>query len=135
MRFGFPTIIVGSLMLAVAGFLLTKGLPSNPPPPASPLSQNPYPDSPLMSQLDMRQQQGFALVTIYCADCHAVGLTGDSMHPPAPKFRELYQRFDVTFLEEALVEGLVAHPDMPEFEFDADQANDIIQYLVFLQNQ
>ncbi len=135
MRFGFPTIIVGSLVLAVVGFLLTKALPPNPPPPASLLVPNSYPQRPLMSQLNMHRQQGFALVTIYCADCHAVGLTGDSTYPPAPKFRELYQRFDVSFLEEALVEGLVAHPDMPEFEFDADQANDIIQYLVFLQTQ
>ncbi len=135
MRLGFPTIIVGSLLLAVVGFFLTQKLSLLPPSPTPPLSQNSSSDSLNTPHLSIQQQQGFALITSYCADCHAVGTTDNSLYPPAPRFRDLHERFDVTFLEEALVEGLVAHPDMPEFEFDVDQAGAIIQYLVFLQNQ
>lgn len=77
---------------------------------------------------------GHALVTMYCADCHATATTGDSPFPPAPRFRELHLRYDVEFLAEALVEGIVtAHPDMPEFEFDPDQASAIIAYLKSLE--
>lgn len=79
---------------------------------------------------------GQALVTMYCADCHAVGATGDSPLPPAPRFRELYWRYDVEFLSEALVEGIVtAHPDMPQFEFDPRQAAAIVAYLKSLEPQ
>lgn len=79
---------------------------------------------------------GQALVTMYCADCHAVGATGDSPFPPAPRFRELHLRYDVEFLSEALVEGIVtAHPDMPQFEFDPQQAAAIVAYLKSLEPQ
>ncbi len=76
---------------------------------------------------------GLGLVTTYCADCHAVGEVGESPHTPAPPFRELHLRYDVGFLAEALVEGMVAHPDMPEFEFDPEQAEAIIAYLESLE--
>lgn len=77
---------------------------------------------------------GRELVTTYCADCHAVGAEGTSPFPPAPLFRELYKRYDVEFLAEALVEGIVtSHPDMPEFEFDPDQAGAIVAYLKSLE--
>ena len=66
-------------------------------------------------------EMGQELVGMYCADCHAIAATGQSPFPPAPPFREL--------LNEALVEGLTAHPDMPEFEFDPEQAAAIIAYL------
>lgn len=76
---------------------------------------------------------GQQLVELYCADCHATGPTGEGKHPTAPRFRDLHLRYNVLYLEEALVEGLVAHPDMPEFEFDTDQAIAIIDYLDSLQ--
>lgn len=78
--------------------------------------------------------RGRELVTTYCADCHAVGAEGTSPFPPAPLFRELYKRYDVEFLAEALVEGIVtSHPDMPEFEFDPGQATAIVAYLKSLE--
>ncbi len=127
MKFGFPQIVFASLVIAIGGFLLLKNpTPVQPAPEEHQLEER---------QLNVQQQQGFALTTSYCADCHAVGRTGESLHPPAPKFRELHERYDVTFLEEALVEGLVAHPDMPEFEFDILQAQAIIAYLETLQTQ
>jgi len=77
---------------------------------------------------------GLELVSTYCADCHAIAATGESPFPPAPRFRDLHLRYDVEFLSEALVEGIVtAHPDMPEFEFDPDQAAAIVAYLKSLE--
>lgn len=77
---------------------------------------------------------GHALVTMYCTDCHATEATGDSPLAIAPRFRDLYQRYDVDLLSEALVEGIVtAHPEMPQFEFDPEQANAIIAYLKTLE--
>ena len=73
---------------------------------------------------------GHVLVDEYCSDCHAVGATGDSPLAIAPRFRELHLRYDVEDLSESLVEGIVtAHPEMPEFEFDPEQAAAIVAYL------
>lgn len=78
--------------------------------------------------------QGRAIVEMYCADCHATGPAGESRLAEAPRFRDLHERYNVEFLSEALVEGIVtAHPEMPEFEFDPDQAEAIIQYLKSLE--
>lgn len=79
-------------------------------------------------------QEGHALVTMYCSDCHATEGTGDSPLPIAPLFRELHLRYDVELLSEALVEGIVtAHPEMPQFEFDPGQAAAIVAYLQTLE--
>ena len=79
-------------------------------------------------------EDGHALVTMYCADCHATEATGDSPLAIAPRFRDLHLRYDVEFLSEALVEGIVtAHPEMPQFEFDPDQAAAIVAYLKSLE--
>lgn len=78
--------------------------------------------------------EGRALVEVYCATCHAIGPTGESPHPQAPPFRTLHERYDVEYLAEGLVEGLVSgHPDMPEFEFDPPQAAAIVAYLKSLE--
>ena len=77
---------------------------------------------------------GQVLVDANCSGCHATGHTGESPLSVAPKFRDLHLRYDVSLLGEALVEGIVtAHPDMPQFEFDAGQAEAIISYLKSLE--
>ncbi|MET3901224.1 cytochrome c [Devosia sp. UYZn731] len=79
-------------------------------------------------------EAGHALVTMYCTDCHATEITGDSPFPTAPRFRDLHLRYDVENLSEALVEGIVtAHDEMPQFEFDPDQAAAIVAYLKSLE--
>lgn len=79
-------------------------------------------------------EDGRALVTMYCTDCHATGAAGESPLAIAPRFRDLHLRYDVEFLSEALVEGIVtAHPEMPQFEFDPDQAAAIVAYLKTLE--
>ena len=58
--------------------------------------------------------RGHALVETYCSRCHATESTGDSPLSAAPKLRELYLRYDVELLSEALVEGIAtAHPAVP----------------------
>ena len=77
---------------------------------------------------------GHTLVTDNCAGCHAVEATGDSPLAQAPAFRDLHERYDVEFLTEALVEGIVtAHEGMPEFTFSPDEAASIVAYLKTLE--
>ena len=69
-----------------------------------------------------------------CAGCHAIGLEGESPHADAPPFRTLSERYPVRLLEEALAEGIaVGHKDMPEFQLEADQVEQLIQYLESIQ--
>jgi cytochrome c len=81
-------------------------------------------------------KHGEELLQKNCASCHAIGLTGESPHKAAPAFRTLGQRYPIESLEEALGEGIVSgHPDMPEFNFDADDVGDIITYLKSIQKR
>ena len=90
--------------------------------------------SPAAFAADDPVEVGHALVQMYCTDCHATESTGESPFATAPRFRDLNMRYDVDLLSEALVEGIVtAHPEMPQFEFDPDQAEAIIVYLKSLE--
>lgn len=81
-------------------------------------------------------KHGEELLQKSCASCHAIGRTGESPHKPAPAFRTLGQRYPIESLEEALGEGIMSgHPDMPEFNFDADDVGDIIAYLKSIQQR
>ena len=80
-------------------------------------------------------KHGEALLARACGSCHAVG-RGDSADKGAPPFRTLGQRYPVEDLEEALGEGFMSgHPDMPEFQFDADDVGAIIAYLKSIQQR
>lgn len=77
---------------------------------------------------------GQALVQEKCAACHAVGMTGDSPLPDAPRFRDLHERFDVADLQEALAEGIVVgHGPMPAWALSATDVRDLIGYLKSLE--
>jgi mono/diheme cytochrome c family protein len=79
---------------------------------------------------------GEALLTKNCGSCHAVGRGGDSPHKDAPAFRTLGKRYPIESLEEALGEGIMSgHPDMPEFNFEADDVGAIIAYLKSIQQR
>jgi mono/diheme cytochrome c family protein len=79
---------------------------------------------------------GEELLQKNCARCHAIGRSGVSPQKDAPPFRVLGQRYPVESLEEALGEGILSgHPDMPEFQFDADQVGAIIAYLKSIQQR
>lgn len=69
----------------------------------------------------------------HCARCHAVGPTGESPLAEAPHFRDFQKKWPLENLEEALGEGIVVgHPDMPQFELEPDQINDLLAYLASL---
>lgn len=77
---------------------------------------------------------GLLLVEANCAGCHAIGHDGTSPLAEAPPFRELYQRYDVEFLSEALVEGIMTgHEAMPEFVFAPEDAAAVVAYLKSLE--
>ena len=78
--------------------------------------------------------RGQAIVERDCAACHAVGRTGDSPNPQAPRFRQLHERYDVEALSEALSEGLtVGHGPMPEWSFGPADNTAILAYLKSLE--
>ena len=79
-------------------------------------------------------ERGYTLVKANCSACHAVGRADASPMPDAPPLREVHQRYPVENLAEALAEGLTTgHPGKPEFRFDAQEVNDIIEYLKSLE--
>lgn len=79
---------------------------------------------------DASPSDGKAFAEENCARCHAIGRDGDSPLAEAPAFRDLHMRYPIESLAEAFAEGIVTgHPDMPEFELDARQIDDILAYL------
>jgi cytochrome c len=81
-------------------------------------------------------KRGEALLQRDCARCHAIGRSGDSPDKEALAFRTLSQHYPIESLEEALGEGLMSgHPDMPEFQYDADDVGSIIAYLKSIQQR
>jgi len=68
--------------------------------------------------------------------CHAIGRSGASPRAEAPPFRTLGQRYRIEALEEALGEGLTTgHPDMPDFQFSAEEVGEVIAYLNAIQQR
>lgn len=73
---------------------------------------------------------GEILVEENCSRCHAVALSDRSVHPDAPAFRTLSQRYPIEALAESLAEGIsTGHPDMPEFIASPVQIDAIIAYM------
>lgn len=80
--------------------------------------------------------EGRRLAEVYCARCHAIGAEGESRHPMAPPFRTLGRDYPVNSLEEAFAEGiLVGHRDMPAFQLEPQQIDDLVAYLNSVQEQ
>jgi mono/diheme cytochrome c family protein len=80
--------------------------------------------------------EGRCLAEIHCARCHAIGAEGESTHPMSPPFRTLSRNYPVNALEEAFAEGiLVGHRDMPPFELEPSQIDDIVAYLHSIQER
>ena len=64
-----------------------------------------------------------------CASCHAIGRSGESPNPAAPRFSRLLERYRADVLEQELIEGVqVAHP-MPEFQLNPQGVDALIAYL------
>jgi mono/diheme cytochrome c family protein len=82
------------------------------------------------------EERGHALAERMCAQCHAIGESGQSPHVGAPAFRALDRRVDLDSFMERLREGLaVGHPDMPTFRFTREDARAFLLYLRSIQAQ
>ena len=79
-------------------------------------------------------QRGSAIAERMCAQCHAIGRTGDSPHAAAPPFRILQDRMDIADLAQRLRDGLLTgHQDMPMFRFDRESTDAITAYIRSVQ--
>ena len=79
---------------------------------------------------DASVTRGRALAERFCARCHAIGAEGTSPFDPAPPFRVIARRYEVSHLAEAFAEGIVVgHPAMPAFEFGPLVIGDLLAYL------
>ena len=80
------------------------------------------------------QQRGEVLARGLCSRCHAIGVTGNSPHPAAPRFRTLDNRTDLSKLARRIREGLMTgHEDMPVFRSNRDDADAMVAYIRSIQ--
>ncbi len=85
-------------------------------------------------QAETLQQRGQVIARGMCSGCHAVGRTGDSPHPAAPRFRSLDDRTDLSKLARRFREILITgHDDMPMFRFDSRDADAVVAYMRSIQ--
>ena len=89
---------------------------------------------PAAAQQSPSAQRGLTYVRLHCAQCHSIDVVSESPLTIAPPFRTLHQQFPVETLRRRLAEGITAsHPTMPQFRLDADQINDVLDYLKTLE--
>jgi mono/diheme cytochrome c family protein len=86
------------------------------------------------AQMSPSAQRGLTFVRTNCARCHAIDKLSESPLPIAPPFRTLHQRYPVENLPLAIVRGTrTGHPNMPAFQLDPGQVDDVIAYLKTLE--
>ena len=79
-------------------------------------------------------RHGRALLKEFCADCHAIGKTGNSPMREAVPFRRLGRSYDFDRFPRRLQRGISSgHPAMPEFKFNEDDARAASAYLRSIQ--
>jgi len=82
--------------------------------------------------------RGEALVAKLCAACHALGASDVSPNARATPMREIARKYNPEDLEESFAEGvMVGHeaPEMPAFEFDPPQIDELVAYLKALRDK
>jgi len=94
----------------------------------------------VIAQSDQISQQelksGKLIAEKYYSRCHAIGPNDISPHKSAPSFRYISRKWPLSYLEEALAEGItVGHPDMPEFKFEPEQISSLLSFLQWLGDQ
>ena len=89
------------------------------------------PSAELANAQSPAERRGFRFVRLHCAHCHAIDKVGASPLAAAPPFRTLHLRYPVSDLQRPLAHGI--HPNMPRFQLDAGQVQDIMAYLKTLE--
>lgn len=79
---------------------------------------------------------GHEIAKKFCSRCHAIEMDGASPLPSAPPFRDIVAKGHVENLRETIGEGVIAgHPAMPQFQFGASEAGELIAYLKSLSGK
>jgi mono/diheme cytochrome c family protein len=87
-----------------------------------------------LAPADEAAERGRLLLAQHCAQCHALGRTGESPLPSAPPFRRIGERMDMDELMVRMREGLSSgHRDMPMFRFSREDGRAIRSYLNLIQ--
>lgn len=75
--------------------------------------------------------RGQALAERLCLKCHASLVDGASPNPDAPALASFKEKWPLTYLEEALAEGIVTGHDnqMPVFELSPMEISDLLEYI------
>jgi mono/diheme cytochrome c family protein len=119
--------------MAVGCSLVVTG-PAAPQHDPSPSTSEPAvalsPSQPAIA-LSPSQRRGFRLVSLHCARCHAIDRVGESPLAIAPAFRTLHLKYPVSDLQRPLAQGV--HPEMPRFQLEAGQVEDIMAYFKTLE--
>jgi mono/diheme cytochrome c family protein len=69
-----------------------------------------------------------------CARCHAIGARGGSPNAFAPVFRNLSKTRSLASIEDIFAgRGIVAHPPMPDFAYQPDDRQDLLNYIKSIQ--
>jgi mono/diheme cytochrome c family protein len=90
--------------------------------------------APPFSRAETLQERGRVIAGGLCSRCHAIGRTGDSPHPAAPRFRTLDRQMDLGKLAQRIREGLLTgHEDMPMFRFGRNDADAMVAYIRSIQ--
>jgi cytochrome c len=80
--------------------------------------------------------RGMRLAERNCAQCHAIGATGQSSNPASPPFRELHRRYPANSLQEAFERGLLTkHPSMPQLRLTPGELVDLTAYFKALRSK
>jgi mono/diheme cytochrome c family protein len=80
------------------------------------------------------QQRGEVLARGMCSACHAVGKSGSSKQPAAPRFRDLHKLTNLSKLSGRLQGGLLTgHEGMPLFRFSREEAEAMVAYIRSIQ--
>jgi tetratricopeptide (TPR) repeat protein len=84
----------------------------------------------LTSQSERLIAHGKELAQKNCAWCHAIGKTGDSHNPRAPRWRDIAGNHPILALREPLSRGIARpHDEMPKFELSDAEVDTIIAYI------
>lgn len=79
-------------------------------------------------------QRGEVIARGLCSPCHAIGRSGESKNPAAPRFRILDNQTDLSKLARRIREGIITgHEDMPLFRFNNDDADAMVAYIRSVQ--
>lgn len=92
-------------------------------------------DEPATALIGAAELPGHDIAERLCSGCHAIGRTGASPHADSLPFRQISQVYPVRSLEEALGEGIfVGHPDMPPFQLEPDDIDNLLDYIEAIQD-